>query len=161
VTRLPFSKVIVFGAGLIGGSFALALRKANAVGEVVGFGRSLASLEQAKQLGILDRIGDDLAREVADVDLILLATPVAQMAELFARLAPHLSRQTLITDGGSTKGDVVLVAREYLGDKISQFVPAHPIAGTEKAGRRRHSLNCIKVKSGADTIAGKLSRSCC
>ena len=134
VSRLPFFKVIVFGAGLIGGSFALALRKANAVGEVVGFGRGIASLEEAKQLGILDRIGDDLAREVADADLILLATPVAQMAELFARIAPHLGPNTLITDGGSTKGDVVVAARANLGDKISQFIPAHPIAGTEKSG---------------------------
>lgn len=128
------NKIVIFGVGLIGGSFALALRKANAVNEVVGFGRSAASLEQAKQLGIIDRIGNDVAREVRDADLVLLATPVAQMAELFACIAPHLGTHTLVTDGGSTKSDVVAAARANLGNKISQFIPAHPIAGAEKSG---------------------------
>ncbi len=129
-----FKKIVIFGVGLIGGSFALALRKADAVGEVVGFGRSAQSLAQARQLGIIDRIGDEVAREVCDADLILLATPVAQMAELMARIAPHLGAHTLVTDGGSTKGDVVAAARAHLGGKIAQFVPAHPIAGAEKSG---------------------------
>ena len=128
-----FKKVVIFGAGLIGGSFALALRKANAVVEVVGFGRRLETLEQARQLGILDRIGTDLA-ELGAADLVLLATPVGQMAELMARIAPHLGAHTLVTDGGSTKSDVVAAARANLGNKISQFIPAHPIAGAEKTG---------------------------
>lgn len=131
---MKLNKVVIFGVGLIGGSFALALRKVGAVSEVVGFGRSLATLEQAKQLGILDRIGSDVAREVRDADVVLLATPVAQMAELFARIAPHLGTHTLVTDGGSTKGDVVAAARANLGNKLSQFIPAHPIAGAEKSG---------------------------
>lgn len=129
-----FQKIVIFGAGLVGGSFALALRKAGAVVEVVGFGRSTATLEQAKKLGILDRIGSDVAREVGNADLILLATPVAQMADIFARIAPHLGAQTLVTDGGSTKGDVVAAARAKLGKNIAQFIPAHPIAGAEKSG---------------------------
>ena len=129
-----FRKIVVFGVGLIGGSFALALRKADAVGEVVGFGRSQATLDEARQLGILDRIGIDVAQEVCDADLVLLATPVAQMTELFARIAPHLGSHTLVTDGGSTKCDVVAAARANLGDKIAQFIPAHPIAGAEKSG---------------------------
>ncbi len=129
-----FRKVVIFGVGLIGGSFSLALRKAGAVSEVVGFGRSTATLEEARQLGILDRIGDDVAREVCDADLVLLATPVAQMADIFARIAPHLGAHTLVTDGGSTKGDVVAAARANLGNKVSQFIPAHPIAGAEKSG---------------------------
>jgi prephenate dehydrogenase len=127
-------KVVIFGVGLIGGSFALALRKANSVHEVVGFGRSSSSLEQAKRLGIIDRIGEDVSREVIDADLVLLATPVAQMAALFSRIAPHLGAHTLVTDGGSTKCDVVAAARANLGDKIAQFIPAHPIAGAEKTG---------------------------
>ena len=127
-------KVVIFGVGLIGGSFALALRQAKAVGEVVGFGRSAASLEQARQLGIIDRVGSDIALEVADADLILLATPVGQMAELMARIAPHLGVHTLVTDGGSTKSDVVAAARANMGGKIAQFVPAHPVAGAEKSG---------------------------
>jgi len=127
-------KVVIFGVGLIGGSFALALRRANVVGEVVGFGRSQTTLEQARSLGIIDRIGVDLAAEVNDADLVLLATPVGQMAELMARIAPHLGTQTLVTDGGSTKSDVVAAAYANLGDKVAQFVPAHPIAGAELSG---------------------------
>jgi len=129
-----FRKVVIFGVGLIGGSFSLALRKAGAIGEVVGFGRSTATLEQAKQLGILDRIGHDVAQEVCDADIVLLATPVAQMTDIFTRIAPHLGARTLVTDGGSTKSDVVAAARAHLGNKISQFIPAHPIAGAEKSG---------------------------
>lgn len=129
-----FKKIVIFGVGLIGGSFALALRKANAVGEVVGFGRSTATLQQAQQLGILDRIGSDPAVELGDADIVLLATPVGQMAKLMASIAPHLGAHTLVTDGGSTKGDVVAAARANLGGKIAQFIPAHPIAGAEKSG---------------------------
>src|SRR5512135_754084 len=132
--RPAFRKVVIFGVGLIGGSFSLALRKAGAITEVVGFGRSAATLNEARQLGILDRIGSDVAGEVGDADLVLLATPVAQMADIFRRIAPHLGAQTLVTDGGSTKGDVVAAARANLGEKIAQFIPAHPIAGAEKSG---------------------------
>lgn len=132
--RLKLNKIVIFGTGLIGGSFALALRKANAVGEVVGFGRSVATLEQARSLGIIDRIGQDVSAEVAHADLVLLATPVGQMAELMARIAPHLGVKTLVTDGGSTKCDVVAAAYANLGDKVAQFIPAHPIAGAELSG---------------------------
>ncbi len=134
MTEPQFKKVVIFGSGLIGGSFALALRKANAVGEVVGFGRSEATLQQAQQLGILDRIGRGVEAEVGDADLVMLATPVGQMAELMARIAPHLGAHTLVTDGGSTKSDVVAAARANLGIRIAQFIPAHPIAGAEKSG---------------------------
>ncbi|MEQ1533418.1 MAG: prephenate dehydrogenase/arogenate dehydrogenase family protein [Sideroxydans sp.] len=131
---MRLNKIVIFGVGLIGGSFSLALRKAGAVTEVVGFGRSAATLNEAKQLGILDRIGDDVAREVCDADIVLVATPVAQMADIFKRIAPYLGANTLVTDGGSTKGDVVAAARANLGNKLSQFIPAHPIAGGEKSG---------------------------
>ena len=147
VTMKPvFRKVVIFGVGLIGGSFSLALRKVNAVGEVVGFGRSASTLEQAKQLGIIDRIGVDVALEVVDADLVLLATPVAQMATLFARIAPNLGSHTLVTDGGSTKSDVVAAARANLGDKIAQFIPAHPIAGAEKTGPEAALANLYQGK---------------
>src|SRR5512135_538549 len=129
-----FRKVVIFGVGLIGGSFSLALRREGMVAEVVGFGRSQATMDEARQLGILDRIGSDVAHEVCDADLVLLATPVAQMADIFRRIAPHLGAHTLVTDGGSTKGDVVAAARANLGDRIAQFVPAHPIPGAEKSG---------------------------
>ena len=129
-----FGKVVIFGVGLIGGSFALGLKAAGQVEEVVGFGRSLGSLTQALDLGIIDRVGANPGQEVADADLVLLATPVGQMPEIMARIAPYLGPQTLVTDGGSTKCDVVAAAREYFADRIARFVPAHPIAGAENSG---------------------------
>lgn len=129
-----FGKVVVFGVGLIGGSFALALKAAGEVGEVVGFGRSLGTLKQALDLGIIDRIGANPGQEVADADLVLIATPVGQMPEIMARIAPYLGPETVVTDGGSTKSDVVAAARAAFGDRIGQFVPAHPIAGAENSG---------------------------
>ena len=134
MTQPQFKKIVIFGVGLIGGSFSLALRKVNVVGEVVGFGRSGTTLQQALQLGIIDRIGEDVAAEVGDADLVLLSTPVGQMAELMARIAPHLGAHTLVTDGGSTKSDVVREVYAHMGSKAAQFVPAHPIAGAEKTG---------------------------
>ena len=145
-TESGLKKVVIFGAGLIGGSFALALRRANAVGEVVGFGRSAKTLEQARGLGIVDRIGQDVAIEVASADLVLLATPVGQMGELMNRIKPHLGLYTLVTDGGSTKGDVVAAAYANLKDKVSRFIPSHPIAGAEQSGA---------LAARADLYAGK------
>ena len=129
-----FGKVVIFGVGLIGGSFALALKAAGQVEEVVGFGRSLSSLTQALDLGIIDRVGANPGQEVADADLVLIATPVGQMPEIMARIAPYLGPQTVVTDGGSTKEDVVAAARAAFADKLGQFVPAHPIAGAENSG---------------------------
>ena len=146
MTIRPLHKIVVFGVGLIGGSFALALRKAGAVREVVGFGRSAANLQQARQLGIIDRIGQDIAAEIGDADLVLLATPVGQMAELMARIEPHLGAHTLVTDAGSTKSDVVRDAYAQLGSKVAQFVPAHPIAGAELSGA---------AAAGEDLYVGK------
>ena len=129
-----FGKVVVFGAGLIGGSFSLALKAAGAVEEVVGFGRTPATLRAAQELGVIDRAGINPSHEIGDADLVLLATPVAQMPDILTRIAPYLGPQTIVTDGGSTKCDVVAAARETLGERIGQFVPAHPIAGAENSG---------------------------
>ncbi|MBP0116762.1 MAG: prephenate dehydrogenase/arogenate dehydrogenase family protein [Candidatus Nitrotoga sp.] len=129
-----FQKVVIFGVGLIGGSLSLALRSKHAVGEVVGFGRSLQTLAQAQQLGIIDRSGSDLATELGDADLVFLATPVGQMPEIMARIAPYLGTHTVVMDGGSTKCDVVGYAYKHLAESVAHFVPAHPIAGGEKSG---------------------------
>ena len=129
-----FGKVVVFGVGLIGGSFALALKAAEQAEDIVGFGRSLSTLSQALDLGIIDRVGINIGQEVTDADLILIATPVGQMPEIMARIAPYLGDQAVVTDGGSTKSDVVSAARLHLGGRIGQFVPAHPIAGAENSG---------------------------
>lgn len=127
-------KLVVCGVGLIGGSFAAGLKAAGQVEEVVGLGRTLGPLEEARRLGVIDRIADNWADALTGADLVLLATPVGQMEAVFTALAPHLGSGTVITDGGSTKADVVAAARAGLGNKIGQFVPGHPIAGAEKSG---------------------------
>ncbi|MDR0528524.1 MAG: prephenate dehydrogenase/arogenate dehydrogenase family protein [Zoogloeaceae bacterium] len=132
--KARFKKVVVFGVGLIGGSFALALKQGGGAEEIVGFGRGREGILEALRLGVIDRAGEDFAEELADADLALLATPVGQMPELFARIAPFLGERTVLTDGGSTKGDVVLAARRALGEKIVRFIPAHPLAGAENSG---------------------------
>lgn len=134
-SRQPeFGKIVVFGTGLIGGSFALALKAAGAVEEVVGFGRAPGTLRIAQELGVIDRAGINPAHEIGDADIVLVATPVAQMPEIFSRIAPYLGPNTLVTDGGSTKGDVVAAARTAFKGHIGKFVPAHPIAGAENSG---------------------------
>jgi prephenate dehydrogenase len=130
-------KLIVVGVGLIGASCALAIRSACAVGEIVGVGRSRSNLDRALARGVVDRavmLGDDWAREVGGADFVLIAIPVAQYRETFAMLAPALGEHTVVTDAGSTKQDVVRAARETLNDHLPQFVPGHPIAGSERSG---------------------------
>lgn len=127
-------KIAIFGVGLIGGSFALALKQQGVVAEVMGVGRRRETLERAKSLGLIDSIAETIQEAVTGADLVLIAAPVAQTGTLLAAIAPHLSAGTVVTDAGSTKSDVVLAARHALGNKISQFVPAHPIAGREQNG---------------------------
>ena len=122
----------IIGVGLIGGSLSLALKAKGAVGRVIGVGRSAANLDEAMKLGIIDTVAT--LEEAARADIIFVATPVAQMSAVFTALKPHLGASSIITDGGSTKQDVVKAARLALGEKFSQFVAAHPIAGTEKNG---------------------------
>ncbi len=128
-----FKKIAIFGVGLIGGSFALALKKAGAVEWIVGVGRHTATLERARELGIIDA-ATSVADAVSGADLILVAAPVAQTAAILSSIAPHLQAGTIVTDAGSTKSDVVVAARAALGSKIAQFVPGHPIAGREQNG---------------------------
>ncbi len=128
------SKLVVIGAGLIGGSFALALKRAGAVAEVVGISRKPGTLLQAKQLGVIDHIGGYDEASFSGADLVLVATPVGQMGKVFSAMAPLLSAKTVVTDGGSTKQDVIALARTHLAAHLSRFVPGHPIAGTERNG---------------------------
>lgn len=133
-SKTKIGKLVVIGVGLIGGSFALALKKARAVKHVVGVGRTRANLRAALDLGVIDEAARDAAPPVGDADLVLLGTPVGQMPEVFAHIAPHLSAHAVVTDAGSTKQDVIACARRALGGRFSRFVPAHPIAGTENSG---------------------------
>ena len=137
-------KLVIFGVGLIGGSVALALKKAGFVTHIVGVGRSEKSLNEALDLGVIDSFSDtlqtnihaasSLAKIIVDADLILIAAPVAQTKSILQSIKPHLQPQTVVTDAGSTKGDVLACAKEVLGEQFSQFVGGHPIAGAEKSG---------------------------
>ncbi|OYD53788.1 prephenate dehydrogenase [Thauera propionica] len=127
-------KLVICGVGLIGGSFALGLKRADAVGQIVGIGRRREPLERALALGVIDEIATDWADALRDADLVLLAAPVGQMDAIMAAMAPHLQDGTVVTDAGSTKRDVVAAIRYHLGHRLAQVVPAHPIAGAEKSG---------------------------
>jgi prephenate dehydrogenase len=129
-----FDKVVIFGVGLIGGSFALALRHAGASGHIVGMGRSKGALGRALELGIIDSVGESIAAAMKGANLVLIAAPVAQTEAILAAMLPHLEAGTIVTDAGSTKSDVVACARRALGARVSQFVPGHPIAGGESNG---------------------------
>jgi len=128
-----FGVVSIVGVGLIGASLGLALKGAGVVREVIGVGRCSANLDQAKKMGAIDRVAD-LAEAVQSSQWIVLCVPVAQMRAIFTQLEPHLGSNTLITDAGSTKSDVILAAKEVLGKKVCQFIPAHPIAGGAQHG---------------------------
>ncbi len=127
-------KLVVCGVGLIGGSFALALKRAGDVGRVVGIGRSRAPLERALALGVIDEIAEGWADALDGADMVLLAAPVGQMDAIMAAMAPHLRPGTIVTDAGSTKRDVVDAVYRHLGAQLPTVVPAHPIAGAEKSG---------------------------
>jgi prephenate dehydrogenase len=129
-----FTKVVIVGVGLIGGSFALGLKAAGAVDRVVGLGRSAQALARARELGIIDEAAASPQDAMRGADLVLLAAPVAQTGPILAALLPWLEPQTIVTDAGSTKSDVVAAARAALGDRVKQFVPGHPIAGRESNG---------------------------
>jgi prephenate dehydrogenase len=127
-------KLVVVGVGLIGGSFALALKEAGAVGRVVGVGRSAANLQRALDLRVIDAAGAFDRATFGDADLVLLAAPVGQMQAIMRAIAPLLGERTVVTDAGSTKQDVIALARRELKKSLARFVPGHPIAGTEKSG---------------------------
>ncbi len=131
---IAFKKIVICGVGLIGGSIALALRRSGYQGHIVGLERNQEILAQAYQLGIVDEPTTSLEMAFKDADLLILAVPVAQTAKVLQTFLPYLSEQIVITDTGSTKSDVVAMARCVLGPRINQFIPAHPIAGSESNG---------------------------
>ena len=127
-------KLVIFGVGLIGGSVALAVKKAGFVTHIVGIGRSEKSLHEALNLGVIDAAQTNVGAALNAADMVLIAAPVAQTKAILQSIKAHLNSQTIITDAGSTKGDVLANAREVLGDQFNQFVGGHPIAGAEKSG---------------------------
>jgi prephenate dehydrogenase len=141
-----FERVAILGVGLIGGSFALALKQAKACAHVAGAGRNAANLKLALERGVIDSIAADAVAAAHGADLVLLAAPVAQFPKLFRDVASVLGPKAVVTDGGSTKRDVVTAARTALGRKIAQFVPAHPIAGAEKSGAGAANADLFRDK---------------
>jgi len=127
-------KLAIIGVGLIGGSLARALRRAQQVREVVGYGRSLANLEQAINLGIIDYAVASAPEAARDADVVVLAVPVGSMTGILGQIAPVLSDATVVTDVGSVKTAVIAGARAALGARFAAFVPGHPVAGTEQSG---------------------------
>lgn len=132
--ELQLGRVAVIGVGLIGGSLALGLKAARACREVVGLGRNAGNMRTALELGIVDRIANDVRDAVRDAGLVVVATPMAQFQTTFAAMAPALSPDALITDVGSTKREAVRAARSALGASIARYVPGHPVAGAELSG---------------------------
>lgn len=128
------NKLCVIGIGLIGGSLARALREAGFVREVIGYGRSVGNLQQAVELGVIDRAEVSLADVARDADVIVLAVPVGSMTEILNELGPVLTDRVIVTDVGSVKGSVVTAARCALGTRFAHFVAGHPLAGTEQSG---------------------------
>ena len=137
-------RLAIIGVGLIGGSFALALKQVGAVREVIGVGRNAASLETARQGGLIDRVVD--FTEAGQADCMLLAVPVGETEAALKQLAPHLKPGAIVTDAGSTKANVIAAARASLGARFADFIPGHPIAGSEQSG---------PVAARADLYQGK------
>ena len=127
-------RLCIIGVGLIGGSLAMALRKAGAVAEIVGCSRHLANLERAQGLGVIDRYSTEVAHAVIDADVVVIASPLGAVRAIFSAMQETMPSRAIITDVGSAKRCVVEDARAVFGEVPPGLVPAHPIAGTEKSG---------------------------
>ena len=138
-----YGVVTIVGVGLIGASLGLALKQAGVVKTVLGVGRSKENVDQALKMGAIDAVVD-LVEAAKKSDVIVLCVPVAQMRAAFEIIEPHLESKTMITDAGSTKGDVIVAAKEVLGKKGCQFVPAHPIAGGAQHGASAAKADLFK-----------------
>jgi prephenate dehydrogenase len=129
-----FNQLGVIGCGLMGGSFALALKRAGLVKRVIGYSKSPSTTEKAKQLGVIDQAAESALLAVSGSDIVLIAVPVAASEATFKAIRHLVEPGVLIMDVGSTKRDVVDAARRVLKERVCSFVPAHPIAGKEVGG---------------------------
>lgn len=128
------NKITIVGVGLIGGSLAKALKEKNLAKTVFGYGRDRSRLEEAKKHNIIDDYSTQIEEAVNHADIIVIATPVGTFRNIFSEVKPLIADDVIISDVGSTKTNIVDIAKEILGDKSQCFVPAHPIAGKEKSG---------------------------
>jgi prephenate dehydrogenase len=131
---VKFQRLALIGCGLMGGSFALALRGAGLVEHITGFSASEKTRQRALELKVIDQACNRVAEAVQGADLVMLAVPVGAMQSSFAVMREALAPNALLMDVGSTKCDVIAAAQATLGDRLNCFVPAHPIAGKEVAG---------------------------
>jgi prephenate dehydrogenase len=129
-----FEQLGLIGCGLMGGSFALALKRAGLVKRVVGYSKSPSTTERARQLGVIDVEAPSALLAVSGADIVLIAVPVSATEATFKAIKHLVTPQMLVMDVGSTKRDVVDAARRALREQVGSFVPAHPIAGKEVAG---------------------------
>jgi prephenate dehydrogenase len=129
-----FEQLGLIGCGLMGGSFALALKRAGLVKRVVGYSKSPSTTERARQMGVIDVEAPSALLAVSGADLVLLAVPVAATEATLKAIRHLVTHKTLIMDVGSTKRDVVDAARRVLRDHVGSFVPCHPVAGKEVSG---------------------------
>lgn len=141
-----YEQLGVIGCGLMGGSFALAMKKAGLVKRVVGYSKSPSTTEKARQMGVIDVEAPSALLAVSGADIVLISVPVAATEATFRAIKHLVTSKNLIMDVGSTKRDVVEAAERTLGPQVATFVPAHPIAGKELAGVEH---------SDADLYAGK------
>jgi prephenate dehydrogenase len=129
-----FKQLGLIGCGLMGGSFALALKKAGLVQRVVGYSKSPSTVEKARRLGVIDMAAESALLAVSGSDIVLIAVPVAATEDTFKAIRHLMAPGMLCMDVGSTKSDVVAAAKRVLKERAASFIPAHPIAGKETAG---------------------------
>lgn len=141
-----FEQLGLIGCGLMGGSFALALRRAGLVKRVVGYSKSPSTTERARQMGVIDVQATSALLAVSGADIVLLAVPVSATEATFNAIRHLITPNTLVMDVGSTKQDVVAAARRVLRDNLGCFVPAHPITGKEVSGVEHADTNLYDGK---------------
>ena len=130
-----YTRVALIGLGLIASSMALAMRRAGLAGEITGFARTTETRDTVRELGFCDRVFDTAAEAVQGADLVVLAVPVGAMGAVAAEIAPHLAKGATVTDVGSVKAAVIAAVAPHLPAHV-QFIPGHPLAGTEHSGPR-------------------------
>ena len=137
-------RVALVGVGLIGGSFAIALRRAGLAGTIVGMDRDAAALERAASLGVIDTAASSVSEAVQGADLVVIAVPVRAIGAVLHDVARSMEAHAVVTDVGSTKGEVCRIARAELRDAFRRFVPGHPIAGREASGVEAATADLFK-----------------
>jgi len=140
---MHFDKVTILGVGLIGASFALALKKCSLSEEIIGYGRKEENLTEAKEKNIIDSFELDPAKACCDADLVVFATPVGVFVDIAKRISDALKKNTIVTDVGSVKGKLVDAMEALMPAEVS-FVGGHPIAGSDRSGHDRASAGIFE-----------------